>query len=155
MDLSIRLSDFEMTDWGCDRVLIAENKMNFLTMPPLPSAIAIWSGGGFNISYLINAGWLKRKDIYYWGDIDEHGLQLLHQIRSYYAHTQSILMDKQTFETFREFAVNGERNKAERLDRLNKEEAGLYALLKSIDKNRLEQEKIPQEYVNAVFLNLG
>jgi len=64
-------------------------------------------------------------------------------------------MDKQTFETFREFAVNGERNKAERLDLLNKEEAGLYALLKSIDKNRLEQEKIPQEYVNAVFLNLG
>jgi len=155
MDLSIRLSDFEMTDWGCDRVLIAENKMNFLTMPPLPSAIAIWSGGGFNISYLRNAGWLKRKDIYYWGDIDEHGFQLLHQIRSYYAHTQSILMDKQTFETFREFAVNGERNKAERLDLLNKEEAGLYALLKSIDKNRLEQEKIPQEYVNAVFLNLG
>ena len=155
MDLSIRLSDFEMTDWGCDRLLIAENKMNFLTMPPLPSAIAIWSGGGFNISYLRNAGWLKGKDIYYWGDIDEHGYQILHQIRSYFAHTQSILMDKQTFDTFREFAVTGERNKAERLDLLNKEEAGLYALLKSIEKNRLEQEKIPQDYVNAVLSALG
>jgi len=64
-------------------------------------------------------------------------------------------MDKQTFDTFREFAVTGERNKAERLDLLNKEEAGLYALLKSIEKNRLEQEKIPQDYVNAVLSALG
>ncbi len=56
MDLSIRLSDFEMTDWGCDRVLIAANMIHFLTIPPIPSALAIWSGGGFTISYLKNAG---------------------------------------------------------------------------------------------------
>ena len=155
MDLSIRLSDFEKTGWGCNRVLIAENKMNFLTMPPVPSAIAIWSGGGFNISYLRNAGWLNRIDIYYWGDIDEHGFQLLHQIRSYYSHTRSVLMDSRTFDSFREFAVKGERNKAETLHLLNKEEAALYIQLKSIDKNRLEQEKIPQEYVDNILLNLA
>jgi len=155
MDLSIRLSDFEIADWNCTRVLIAENKMNFLTMPPIHSAIAIWSGGGFNIGFLKNARWLKRKEIYYWGDIDEHGFQLLHQIRSYYSNTQSLMMDSQTFHTFREFAVKGERNKAERLDLLNKEEAGLFVFLKSQENNRLEQEKIPQDYVNSALLNLG
>jgi hypothetical protein len=155
LDLSIPLSDFEITDWGCERVLIAENKMNFLTIPPVNSGISIWSGGGFNISYLRNASWLMAKDIYYWGDIDEHGFQLLHQIRSYYPDTRSLMMDSQTFEAFREFAVRGERNKAERLDLLEKEEADLYILLKSLEGNRLEQEKIPQEYVNAVFSNVG
>jgi len=151
MDLSIRLSDFERTDWDCTRVLIAENKMTFLTLPPLPSAIAIWSGGGFNVSHLRNAGWLTQKAIYYWGDIDEHGFQLLHQIRSYYAHTQSVMMDKETFDHFQEYTVNGERNKAERLILLTKDEAELYAFLKSRDKNRLEQEKITQEYVDVVL----
>jgi hypothetical protein len=81
-DISIGLSDFEQTDWNCKTVLITENKMSFLTLPPLPSAIAIWSGGGFNVSYLRNAGWLKTKEIYYWGDIDEPGFQILHQVRS-------------------------------------------------------------------------
>lgn len=155
MDLSIRLSDFEKTDWDCNRVLITENKMNFLTLPSLPAAIAIWSGGGFMASYLKNVGWFKQKDIYYWGDIDEHGFQILHQIRSYHAHAKSVMMDRQTFDHFHEFAVPGERNKAEKLDQLNTEEAGLYAWLKSKDtKNRLEQEKIPQDYVNAIFSNI-
>ncbi len=152
MDLSIRLSDFETTDWDCMRVFIAENKMNFLTLPLMPSAIAIWSGGGFNVSYLKNAVWLRQKGIYYWGDIDEHGFQILHQIRSYYAHAQSVMMDSQTFDRFQEFVVHGERNNAEKLELLNKQEAELYARLKLNDaKNRLEQEKIPPDYVNAFF----
>jgi hypothetical protein len=156
MDLSIRLADFEKTGWDCENVLIAENKMNFLTLPLLPSAIAIWSGGGFMVSYLQNADWLKQKKIYYWGDIDEHGFQILHQIRGYYGQTQSVMMDQRTFDSFQEFAVDGERNKAEKLDLLSEEEEGLYKLLKlKENKNRLEQEKIPQEYVNVTFLNLG
>ncbi|MEO5995982.1 MAG: Wadjet anti-phage system protein JetD domain-containing protein [Chitinophagaceae bacterium] len=149
-DISIRLSDFEKTGWDSEIVLIAENKMNFLTLPSLPSAIAIWSGGGFNVSYLRNASWLKTKKMHYWGDIDEHGFQILHQIRSYYPQTQSLLMDRQTFDTFHEYTVIGERNKAERLCLLNEEETNLYNFLKSIeDRNRLEQEKIPQSYVDA------
>jgi hypothetical protein len=153
-DISIRLSDFERTDWDCENILVAENKMNFLILPDLPSAIAIWSGGGFNISYLKNAVWLKTKRIYYWGDIDEHGFQILHQIRSYYPPTQSVLMDKETFDTFQEFAVDGERNKADQLNNLNAEETGLYNFLKTrMKNNRLEQEKISQSYVDIVLLN--
>lgn len=153
-DISIRLSDFEQTSWDCNTVLIAENKMNFLTLPFMPSAISIWSGGGFNVSYLRNAGWLQTKRIFYWGDIDEHGFQILHQIRSYYPQIGSIMMDKSTFETFQDFAVNGERNKAIQLQLLNEEESALYTLLKEKERNRLEQEKIPQWYVDAELRKL-
>jgi hypothetical protein len=148
LDISIRLSDLEKNEWSCKNVLVAENKMNFLTLPDLPSSIAIWSGGGFNVSYLKNVQWLKNKSIYYWGDIDEHGFQILHQIRSYFPQTKSIMMDTNTFEKFQDLAGNGERNKAATLSNLTDDDALLYQSLKDrIAKNRLEQEKIPQYYV--------
>jgi len=148
-DISILLSHFEKLDLPVNNILIAENKMNFLTLPAVPSAIAIWSGGGFNISYLRNADWLADKNIFYWGDIDEYGFQILHQLRSYYPQTQSILMDLKTFEGFAAFAVTGTRNKSEQLSLLTEEESKLFNQLKLLAKNRLEQEKISQEYVNA------
>lgn len=147
-DLSIPLLGFEKLNLPVKNILITENKMNFLTLPSAASTIAIWSGGGFNISYLRNAVWLSEKNIFYWGDMDEHGFQILHQLRSYYPRTKSIMMDYKTFECFIEFAAAGSRNKSEHLTLLNEEESKLFNHLKSIEKNRLEQEKIPQVYVD-------
>lgn len=145
-DISIPLSDFERLDLPAKHVLIAENKMNFLTLPPVEATVAVWSGGGFNISYLSSAGWLAEKAVFYWGDIDEHGFQILHQLRSYYPDTKSIMMDSDTFERFAGFAVAGARNRAEDLSGLDREERELFTRLKRLEKNRLEQEKIPQVY---------
>ncbi|MBX2924203.1 MAG: hypothetical protein KF746_18525 [Chitinophagaceae bacterium] len=153
-DISIPLSDFEKLDILAKNVLITENKMNFLTLPAVPSTVAVWSGGGFNVSYLKNVHWLTEKHIFYWGDIDEHGFQILHQLRSYYLNTQSIMMDCKTFEYFSEFAVTGSRNKSERLSLLNNEEHNLFEKLKQIDNNRLEQEKISQRYVEEYLKSL-
>lgn len=148
-DISIPLSDFEQLELSAQNILIAENKMNFLTLPLMISTVAIWSGGGFNIGYLKNATWLLKKKIIYWGDIDEHGFQILHQLRSYYPQTQSIMMDRETFDAFHIYAVNGSRNKSENLPLLTDSENRLYQYLKKIDtNNRLEQEKIPQTYVD-------
>lgn len=149
MDISIRLSDFEKSEWECKNILITENKMNFLTLPEISASIAIWSGGGFNVSYLKNVKWLQNKNIYYWGDIDEHGFQILHQIRSYFSQTQSIMMDTDTFEKFENLAGKGEKNNAATLSNLTKYEASLYQFLKNkVDKNRIEQEKIPVHYAD-------
>jgi hypothetical protein len=148
-DISIPLSDFEALELPAENILIAENKMNFLTLPLLGSTVAIWSGGGFNISYLKHVTWLLGKKILYWGDIDEHGFQILHQLRSYHPHVQSVMMDRTTFETFRRYAVKGSRNTSQNLTLLTKEEYELFQHLKTLDKNRLEQEKIPQSYMDG------
>lgn len=154
-DISIPLSDFEQCGFPALNVLIAENKMNFLTLPSLPSSIAVWSGGGFNVSYLKGAEWLSAKRIYYWGDIDEHGFQILHQLRHYCPHAESIFMDRKTFDRFNSFAVDGMRSFAEKFDLLTPDEAGLYNHLKSLESgNRLEQEKLPQAYVDEVLCTL-
>lgn len=148
-DISIPLSDFEKFELPAQNVLIAENKMNFLTLPLMHSTVAIWSGGGFNIAYLRNADWLSNKKIIYWGDIDEHGFQILQQLRTYYQHAQSVMMDMLTFEAFKMYAVNGSRNKSENLNLLTKDENDIFQYLKTLDNNnRLEQEKIPQVYAD-------
>ena len=148
-DISIPLSDFEKLELPANNILIAENKMNFLTLPSVPSTIAIWSGGGFNISCLKSATWLLHKNIIYWGDIDEHGFQILHQLKSYYEHTKSVMMDRRTFDLFHAYAVDGSRNNSVSLNLLTKDENELFQFLKALDKNnRLEQEKIPQAYVD-------
>lgn len=151
-DISIPLSDFQKMNIPVERIIITENKMNFLTLPSMPGGIAIWSGGGFNVSYLREIGWMKGIQIYYWGDIDEHGFQILHQIRSYYVSVESLMMDRGTFERFKQFAVDGMRSKAERLELLTGEEEEMYRELKTMERgNRLEQEKIPQGFVERAF----
>ncbi len=57
-------------------------------------------------------------------------------------------MDRTTFETFQNYTVSGARNQSHNLNLLTKEENDLFQHLKSIDKNRLEQEKITQAYAD-------
>lgn len=153
-DISIPLSSFHTVRFNCERILITENKMNFLTLPDIPSAIAVWSGGGFNISFLKNIEWLNEKEIFYWGDLDEHGFQILHQLRSYYPSSRSIMMDIQTYTAFQQFAVSTSPATFVNLPLLTDQETEMLNLIrKTPDKNRLEQERISQEYVVEKIVN--
>lgn len=142
-DFSVRLSDFILQDIPAKNVIIAENELNFLTLPKNKNTIAIWSGGGFQISYLANIDWLKEKNIFYWGDIDAAGLAILSQLRTYYPSSQSILMDRSTFDKFYDNGKTEKLISAKQLNGLKKEELELYKYLNE-NKLRLEQEKIPQ-----------
>lgn len=148
-DFSLPVSDFTVLDLPVTTVFIAENKMNFLTLPALPGSIGIWSGGGFQVSTLRAAEWLARRRIIYWGDLDEHGFQILHQIRSYFPQTQSVMMDRQTLLDFDAYRVAGARSNAASLSLLTQEEQATYELLRASSLNRLEQEKIDQRYAEA------
>ncbi|MBS1666298.1 MAG: hypothetical protein JST58_02880 [Bacteroidetes bacterium] len=150
-DLRIPLADFNKLILTCSNILLTENKMNFLALPTLPSTIAIWSGGGFMISYLSNSNWLKEKNIFYWGDLDAHGFQILHQMRSYFPQTKSVMMDRETFDLFgKEGLVAGEITNTENLKHLTASEFEMFTFLKT-NNLRLEQEKIRQEYADNCF----
>ncbi len=129
-----------------DNIFITENLMNFLTLPKLKNTIAIWSGGGFNISYLKNIDWLKEKQFYYWGDIDAQGFQILNQCRSYFPNVIAVMMDKETLENF-QFG-EGTPAKNQVLQHLSDTEKMLYEYLK-LNNIRLEQEKITQIFAEA------
>ena len=50
-DISFTEKELKHYNFSIDKVFITENLMNFLTLPYLKNTIAIWSGGGFSISY--------------------------------------------------------------------------------------------------------
>lgn len=144
-DISIPISQFMLLRINCKRILITENKMNFLTLPNMNDSIALWSGGGFNVKHLSQVQWIKGLEIFYWGDIDTHGFQILNQVKSYFPQTQGIMMDKKTFYDHKQYVVKGSNTGNYKFDFLNEEELSLYEELK-MNNFRLEQERITQGY---------
>lgn len=152
-DLRVPLNDFKTFNIDCINVIITENKMNFLALPNLPSTVAIWSGGGFMVSYLREVEWLQNKKVLYWGDLDVHGFLMLHQIRSYFSQTESVMMDMETFNQFKsEGLVKGEPINSQTLSNLFDKESEMFIFLKQ-NNYRLEQEKIWQAFSDNFLIN--
>jgi hypothetical protein len=152
-DIAIPVSQFEKLELPIRKVLVVENKTTLyttLTLPKMDDTIAIF-GSGFSVFNLRKVRWFDNLKLLYWGDIDVQGFEILSQFRSYFPQTKSILMDKQTFEKFFEDENGTPTNISTKLN-LTDEEQQLYDILKT--KNwRLEQEKIPFNYVNRYFDN--
>ncbi|MEQ9167632.1 MAG: DUF2220 family protein [Fulvivirga sp.] len=150
-DIAIPVGQFALLNLSLKRVLVVENKTTLyttLTLPRMKNTIAIF-GSGYSVNNLKNAQWLSDIELLYWGDIDVQGFEILSQFRSYFEHTQSILMDRETFDKFFENDAGTVSNVTTEL-LLNEQEIELYDLLKS-NNWRLEQEKIPLEYVRRYF----
>jgi hypothetical protein len=147
-DVSIPVSQFERLHVPVERALIVENKTNLLTIaltvPKMEKTIVIF-GSGYEVQILKNVVWLKNIELLYWGDLDVQGFEILSQFRGYFPHTQSVLMDRETFEEFFE-QDSGTPTKITGKLNLTTDELQLYELLK-INNWRLEQEKVRLSYV--------
>ncbi|WP_233897288.1 Wadjet anti-phage system protein JetD domain-containing protein [Tenacibaculum piscium] len=147
-DISIPINQFNAINLNFEKVIIVENKTNLhtiaLTLPEMEKTIVIF-GSGFKIENLKNATWLNKSEILYWGDLDVQGFEILSQMRNYFPKTKSFLMDETTFDKFFE-NDNGTLSNVNISLNLTEKEMIIY---KKIKKNnwRLEQEKIPLEYV--------
>ena len=142
-DISIPLGQFQNLNLPIKSVYIVENKINMLSFPSIDNSIVIW-GEGFGVDKVKDALWLNDKDIYYWGDLDTHGFQILSEARSHFHHIKSFLMDRATFDAFFE-GDEGTITTVEKDLCLTPEENELFQYLKS-NNLRLEQEKIPYAY---------
>ena len=117
-----------------------------LAFPIKRDSIVIW-GHGFGVDIMKNVEWLKTKKIYYWGDLDAYGFQILSEIRTYFGQVESFMMDRNTFDLFYEGDKGTETNVEKDLC-LTPEENEMFRYLKE-NNLRLEQEKIPLEYVRT------
>jgi hypothetical protein len=152
-EMSILISDFKNRTLQEYRFIITENLMNFRTLPDLSNSFAIW-GKGFNVAILKEVEWLTHCQIIYWGDLDAQGFQILSQLRSYFPQTISVMMDRETFDNFQEFAVLGTVCKIANLSYLTPEEHDLFTDL-SQQTIRLEQEKIRKDVAICKLNNLA
>jgi len=152
-DIAIPVSQFESLNLPIKKVLVVENKTTLyttLTLPKMNETIAIF-GSGYSVYNLKNVNWFGGLELLYWGDIDAQGFEILSQFRNYFPQTQSVLMDKDTFEKFFENDKGTPTNVSTKLNLTDKEQQ-LYDTLKT-NNWRLEQEKISFNYVNEFFKN--
>lgn len=103
-DLSLSVD--QLCKWPCvpDCVLVCENLVNVLALPPLEGTIAV-HGGGFAVGELAGVSWFTDVPLFYWGDLDSNGFAILNQLRSHHRHVASLMMDVDTLERHLDLCV--------------------------------------------------
>ena len=150
-DISLDADSFKRLQLPIRHVFITENETNFLVFPRTAQAIVIF-GAGYGWEALANCRWLDDCAIHYWGDIDTHGFAILDQLRSHFAHVESILMDRATLDAHAVFWGVDDNPSLTDLRRLTIEERNLYDDLRDnrIGKSlRLEQEFIGFDWLSC------
>lgn len=150
-ELAVRANEFNAPPDGVARAYVMENEVTYLAFPVPAGAMAIL-GGGYAVPLLEHLSWLAEIDVVYWGDIDTHGFAILDRLRRWLPHARSMLMDRATLLAHRDHWGTEPVPATAPLDRLDKDEADLYADLISnaYEKSvRLEQERIRFSIVKA------
>ncbi|PPU98018.1 hypothetical protein FZ025_07190 [Xanthomonas hyacinthi] len=132
------------------QVLIVENRETGLACEDLPGTLLLMARG-YAVDYVRAIDWLQGLPLYYWGDIDTHGLAILHRLRQHAPRTVALLMDAATLRDTPSELWGHERrqHRAQRLDALTTAEQALYTDLRSGrfgPAPRLEQERIAWDY---------
>lgn len=155
-DVTVPVDEFNRwTPPGLTRVIVLENDITALALPPVPGAIAIF-GRGYCFDALRTVPWLQdpHRHLMYWGDLDTHGFAILDQFRREFPGVQSILMDRETLMAHQ--LQWGQENKPVQRDlpHLTPSEQALYDDLRHNryqENLRLEQELIAMSHVEEAL----
>jgi len=139
------------TPLPCHSVLVAENVAAGYALPLLPGTIAVF-GGGANVRWM-QAAWLAKRRLGYWGDIDTWGLHYLAAARRAHAHVEPLLMDVATVQAHLPCLVDEKEPNPAIAENLTTAETQLYQDLlgRRFGGCCLEQERLSAEYVRQAL----
>lgn len=142
-DIEAPAEEFIALSVPVQRVLIVENLVTGLACESLPGTV-VFMRRGYAVDALAKLPWLSQLPIYYWGDIDTHGLAILSRLRGYLPQTHSLMMDEATLLAFKALWGREEKPAAPELAHLSEAEQRLYRALREGEYRhvRLEQERI-------------
>jgi hypothetical protein len=145
-ECSIPLHSLAERSIPCERVLIVENKVNLLTLPRITGSIAM-GGLGNSVTEVRYLRWLVSKEIWYWGDIDVDGFEILSRLRTFLPQTRSLMMDDETARAWsNSIGTTGNRGQGHSPTNLTQTENRAYQICWESNL-RIEQERIPQDFV--------
>ena len=130
------------------RIFITENKVNGYTFPDAEDSLILFGMGYGVLEMAESAPWLADKEIYYWGDLDHDGFNILSNLRKVLPEMKihSFLMDKETLLAYVDPKVKDTGNTTTIPDCLTVSEKMAWKLIHD-NGWRLEQERIPPEEV--------
>lgn len=156
-DLTVPLEEFQTCDLAQETFFLVENELTFLTFPPIRNACVIF-GKGYSVEVLRAVTWLQSRGLYYWGDLDTHGFQILSLARSIFPHITSFLMDEATLLAHRDYWVTEDKPVPQPPTHLTDQEFDTCCHLQSNRwgrQIRLEQERIGADAVRSALGLLG
>ena len=133
-------------------ILIIENEQCLHLLPPLADTLIIL-GAGRNLAWLAHPSW-QSKHLYYWGDLDSWGLEMLSTAQSHQPHIRALMMDQATLHRHITHAVSETHSYPGVPLNLNDEQTSLFTLLQQ-NALRLEQEFIDKTWVEQYCRDSG
>ncbi len=94
--------------------------------------------------------WLETNRILYRGDIDVDGLLILSRLRNLFPHVESLMMDLDTFQRNKDHADKGNGTTPPAPTNLTTSELAAFDFCARHNR-RLEQEKVPQAFVDQAI----
>jgi len=152
-EITVRADELTAAPRGVRVVYVVENEITYLAFPPVENAIVIF-GGGYAASALESLPWLADLELFYWGDIDTHGLSILSRLRRRFPHVRSLLMDRRTLLAHQGQWVTEPSPASPDPDYLDAAETDLYRDLAANRLGpavRLEQERVSFAAVEAAL----
>lgn len=152
-DVELCADELPSLSLNIEQVFVVENEITCLAFPAVSRSLLIF-GGGYAVPRVSRLSRLRDVPLYYWGDIDTHGFQILDRLRSRLPTVRSMLMDRATLLAHESrwdrepVPVNTD------LTHLTAEEAALYRDLVEDTFGRavrLEQERISYPLVEAAI----
>lgn len=151
--------DLAKPPYPCRRAIILENRDTFNSFPMIgacaSASVAILGNGNAGPRIVTQIPWLAEiPDIYYWGDMDTDGLEILARYRRAGLSCRSLLMSYGDFKRFERYGttwsktnmlITSRPENRELVEFLTPGERELYSALCAgeLPKSRIEQEKIP------------
>jgi hypothetical protein len=133
------------------RILIVENRaaLQQALLVRLADTVIVF-GGGYRVLLLKQCTWLHERSLFYWGDLDTHGLSILGQLRTVFPHLQALMMDEATLTQHLDATSTDVVWNRAQPPALTDAEQQLFLLLQT-RQLRLEQERIQPEWMRAGF----
>jgi len=157
-DLLAPFDEWQALALPARQVFIVENKQTGLAFDDLPGAVVLMARG-YAVDRVHQLPWVQRATaVYYWGDLDTHGLAILGRLRGHLPQAVSLLMDEATLLAHRPLWVTEpEPHAADAVAHLTAAEQQLYRDLRGDrwgPRVRLEQERIDWSRAWAAIRNL-
>ncbi|WP_286828305.1 MULTISPECIES: DUF3322 domain-containing protein [Kordiimonas] len=156
-DISVPAEQLAKYEPQVHTVFITENEINGLAFPPCAGAMVIF-GLGKGLERLLHIPWLQEKTVYYWGDLDTYGFEILDSLRARLSHAKSFLMDSETLLMHRSLWVHERQQFTGKLERLTPSELAVFEALRDNvygQAVRLEQERISFTRLKAWLTSIG
>ncbi|OUY11207.1 hypothetical protein CAP42_02705 [Acinetobacter indicus] len=128
-------------------IFVIENIQSGLSFLHFANGIVV-CGGGKNITW-VEAAWLKKKKVFYWGDLDSEGLNILSMVREKHPAVIPLMMDEATLLHFQERMVDEPDSISDQPNYLTEHEQVLFHALRAgaFNQRRLEQERISVDWI--------